>query len=339
MHHVLASLRAPQSRGFSPRSLLTRAGINPQLVGDPSRRVHTDQVARLFKLIQLELDDEFMGFTANPCRVGVFRIMCDLVKHSRTLGEMLEQAAEFYSLIGDNLSMALEKKRGRAVFRFSLARPELDPEHFLAEFLLVIWHRFPSWYIGEAIRLRETHFAFPEPQHRRELQIMFPGKLQFDRGSNQLVFDAVYLDKPLVRSNAELTYFVRNAPADVMTIPGVDSSLERQIERIIENRSDAALVFPGLDEVAMELGIGAQTLYRQLRRSGTSYQKIKDDIRRETAIGKLVEEGLPVERVSEIVGFSEARSFTRAFRQWTGMAPREYCQSIGRVASRRGSTR
>ncbi len=326
-HHVNASLEAICRRGKSRASLLARAGINPVQVDDPAGRVHTDQVARLFKLIQLELDDEFMGFTASPCRVGVFNTMCDLVKQCRTLGELLNRAADFYRLVSDDLAMGLRVNRGRAVFGFTLTRPELDPSHFLAEFLLVIWHRFLSWYIGEAIRLRSTHFTFPGPDHGRELQIMFPGKLQFGRPRNQLVFDAAYLDKPLVRSSAELAYFVRNAPADVMTIPGQDNSLERQIERIVESRSSETLIFPTLGEVATELGLTAQTLYRQLRRNGTSYQKIKDDIRRETAINKLVYDGLSVEKVSEIVGFSEARSFTRAFRQWTGMAPRQYCKN------------
>jgi len=109
-----------------------------------------------------------------------------------------------------------------------------------------------------------------------------------------------------------------------MTIPGVDNSLERQIEKIVESLSPGILVFPKIEELAEQLGVGHQTLYRQLKASGTSYQKIKDDIRRETAIKLLVNQGVAVERVSEIIGFSEARSFTRAFRQWTGMSPRNY---------------
>lgn len=328
MHHVLAAMHAIKGNRLDRERLLAGAGINPQVVGLAERRVHTDQVARLFKSVQLSLNDEFMGLSRAPCRVGAFKTMCDLVRHCRTLGEMLDRAVEFYRLLSDDIVLDVRIVGGRAIFAIDHRSPGCDPEHFLREFMLVIWHRFPSWYVGEAIRLRETHFTFPRPTHHDELQVMFPGALRYGQDCNRLVYDAHYLDKPLVRTQAEVDEYVRHAPADVMTIPGVDNSLERQIERIVESLNPGMLVFPRLEAVAEGLGLSPQTLYRQLRASGTSYQKIKDDIRRETAIRCLVDEGLPVEKVSEFVGFSEARSFTRAFRHWTGMSPRNYRRSV-----------
>jgi len=250
--------------------------------------------------------------------------MCDLVRQCRTLGEMLSSAVEFYRLLNDDVVLSVEKSGGRCIFSVEHRSEERDPDHFLREFLLVIWHRFPSWYIGEAIRLRETHFSFERPVHHSELQVMFPGVLKYGQKTNRLVYDASYLERPLVRSQKELDLYARNAPADVMTIPGGNNRLEWQIERILAPAGGQTLNFPTLEQLAAMLGVSAQTLYRQLRHSGTSYQKIKDDIRRETAIRCLVEGGLSVEAVSEIVGFSEARSFTRAFRHWTGMSPRNY---------------
>jgi AraC-like DNA-binding protein len=330
MHHVLTSMNGLAGDDQKRQRLLIAAGINPQLGNHPQRRIHTDQVARLFKSVQVELGDEFMGFSSSPCRVGAFKTMCELVKHCRTLGELLEKAVAFYALLSDEVVMSLEVVQGRAVFRIDHRHPEADADHFLREFLLVIWHRFPSWYIGEAIRLRETHFSFVIPEHHSELQVMFPGTLKYRQKTNCLIYDAHYLDKPLVRTQAEVDFYVRNAPADVMTIPGVDNSLERQIEKIVESVSPGVLVFPKIEKLAQQLGVGHQTLYRQLKASGTSYQKIKDDIRRETAIKLLINDRVAVERVSEIIGFSEARSFTRAFRQWTGMSPRKYRQTFNR---------
>jgi len=328
MHHVLAAMRAVDGGIARRRELLISSGINPQLVSNSQRRVHTDQVARLFKNVQLALGDEFMGFARSPCRIGAFKIMCDLVKHCRTLGELLEKATEFYRLVNEDVELRVGVVGGRARFQVCHHSPAKDPDHFLREFLLVIWHRFPSWYIGEAIRLREAHFSFDRPSHHEELQVMFPGLLRYGQEQDALVFDAHYLERPLIRTLAEVDFYVRNAPADVMTIPGSDNRLERQIERIIESSSPGRLWFPKIEELADRLGIGSQTLYRQLKAEGTSYQKIKDDIRREWAIRQLVDEDRSVEQVSEIVGFSEARSFTRAFRYWTGMSPRRYKKSF-----------
>ncbi|WP_461519358.1 AraC family transcriptional regulator [Porticoccus sp.] len=306
--------------------LLARAGINPAIVEDSNDRVHTDQVARLFRLVQQELNDEFMGFTSQPCKYGVFATVCDLVKHSKTLGELLEKVVGFYNLITDAVRMELVYLDNSARLSFALQKPELDVGHFMTEFLMVTWHRFPSWYIGEAIRLRETHFVHPAPEHRKELRIMFPGNLLFSQQANSLFFDSQYLDKPLVRTNRELEAFLANSPSDIMTIPGEDNSLEAQIERTFLRVSSQRLNFPKAEELAEQMSISPLTLYRHLQQEGTSYQKIKDNIRREIAIDKLVNENLSVDEVSEIVGFEEPRSFTRAFKQWTGLSPRNYCK-------------
>jgi AraC-like DNA-binding protein len=70
--------------------------------------------------------------------------------------------------------------------------------------------------------------------------------------------------------------------------------------------------------------MSTQTLHRRLKDSATSYQKIKDNLRRNRAIQMLIHEKLSIEKVSEAVGFGESRSFTRAFKHWTGLTPREY---------------
>ena len=325
-HHVIACLQGLGRHNLAQQPILERAGINPNRLKKRDQREHTNQVARLFKGVQDALDDEFMGFTDNPCKVGLFATMSELVSRCATLGELLEKAVNFYNLVSSDIPMVLEKTNGNAIFEFTMANPTLDPQHFMAEFWLVIWHRFPSWYIGEPIRLQETHFTFPQPKHSGELQIMFPSTLHFKSNANRLVFDAQYLDKPLLRSDQELTQYLENAPADVMTIPGSDTLLEAQIERIISQRNADRLVFGTIHELAHELGMSSQTLHRRLIDSATSYQKIKDNLRRNLAITKLVHEKLSVERVSDAVGFSEPRSFTRAFKHWTGLTPREYCK-------------
>ncbi len=325
-HHVISCMHGLRENNHPQQLALERAGINPTVMNNSNQRVHTDQVARLFKTVQETLDDEFMGFTQTHCKVGLFATMAELVSHCSTLGELLDKAINFYNLVSNDIPMKLSRSQGNAVVSFQLTQPHLDPEHFMAEFWLVIWHRFPSWYIGQPIRLQETHFTFSSPQHRDELQIMFPSQLHFNRSANRLTFDAQYLDKPLVRSDQELETYVQNAPADVMTIPGSDSTLEAKIERIIGQRHPDRLVFAPIHQLAEELGISSQTLHRRLKESATSYQKIKDNLRREVAIQKLVNERLSVEQVADIVGFTESRSFTRAFKHWTGLTPREYCK-------------
>ena len=331
MHHVISSMAGIGDAPAVKRDLLVTAGINPDLVQRSRGRLHTDQVARLFRNVQLALDDEYMGFSRTPCPVGAFQTMCELVKGKRTLSELLETVIPFYRLINRDVDLSLTVVGAKAVFGITHHSPQLDGESFLREFLLVIWHRFPSWFIGEAIPLRETHFSFSCPDHRDELALMFPGTLVFDCSRDELVFDAHFLEKRLIRDQGEVDEYVRCAPADVMTIPGNSDNLERKILRLIESRRGESLCFPLFEEIAQELNMGRQTLYRSLKAAGSSYQGIKDDMRRETAISALIDDGLTVEEVSAIVGYRDARSFTRAFKQWTGMSPRVYKVNLAKA--------
>ena len=316
--------------GLSPageQQLLSSLGINPEILQQPHQRVHTDLAARLFKQVQIALNDEFMGFTRSRCKVGIFSMMCQLVSTSSNLGTLLAQGARYYNLVTDDVRLTFNPRDEYAIFDLQLNEPELDRHFFLTEFLLVIWHRFTSWFIGEPIRLMATHFTFDKPEHFRELEIMFPGKLVFSQPENRLQFDSSYLQKTLVRSSDELASFIHHAPADIMTIPGYEDSLEGQIERLIKARGQR-LDFPSIHYLADELGLSSQTLHRRLQASGSSYQKIKDNLRRTTAVKLLADPDLSIEDISEKVGFAEARSFTRAFRHWTGISPRQHRKSL-----------
>jgi len=156
------------------------------------------------------------------------------------------------------------------------------------------------------------------------LRIMFPSHLQFNQLANRLIFDAAYLNKPLRRTDRELNAFLAQNPADIMTIPGDDNSLEAEIERTILRNSAGKLHFPNVGQLAEKMRLRPLTLYRRLQKEGTSYQLIKANIRREKAIELLTVQRLSVENISDIIGFAEPRSFTRAFKQWTGLSPRNY---------------
>ncbi len=304
---------------------MSRAGINPAILWLTTHRIHTDQVARLFRSVQQELDDEFMGFASQPVKYGIFELFCEISVQCSTLGDLLNKMIKFYSLITNSIEINLSIDIDNiAKLGFNFAQPKLDPDDFLAQYLLVIWHRFPSWYIGETIRLKGASFSHQMPIYVDELKIMFPCALSFGKMSNEISFDAKYLDKPLVRTHKEVKEFLVHHPANIMTIPGGQSTLESKIEREIIDMDSQKLNFPKVSALAEKLNMSNLMLYRKLKEEGTTYQKIKDDMRRELAINKLVSEKLSVEEVSELVGFAEPRSFTRAFKKWTGLTPRSY---------------
>ena len=78
------------------------------------------------------------------------------------------------------------------------------------------------------------------------------------------------------------------------------------------------------EALARELHVSARTLHRQLRDEGTSLQVLKDAVRRDQAIDALCRTRAPVKQVALAVGFGNEKSFSRAFKQWTGESPVDF---------------
>ncbi len=95
-------------------------------------------------------------------------------------------------------------------------------------------------------------------------------------------------------------------------------------------KEHVATEMPTLKEVAGQLYLTPKTLHRRLAYEGNSYQKIKDDLRRDMAIHLLGEQQLTIIDVAEQIGFSDTCTFHRAFKKWTGVTPGLYRQTHNR---------
>ncbi|NDW46012.1 AraC family transcriptional regulator [Ruegeria sp. PrR005] len=81
---------------------------------------------------------------------------------------------------------------------------------------------------------------------------------------------------------------------------------------------------PSERSVAAHIGIGSRSLQRALRAEGTAYRKIRSKFIEEQAREMLQKSDIPVERIAEMLGYKEPKSFRRAFREWTGSSPKSF---------------
>jgi AraC-like DNA-binding protein len=275
------------------------------------------------------LGDEFMGLTEHRCKTGVFAMITHGIIGENSLERALKKGIKFYSLVTDDITMALDFDGNDATFRVVFARPDLDPQQYFLEFWLSIWYRLTSWMGGALAPLKQATFAYPRPETRiEEFKYMFPCVHKFDADENTLVFQRSFLQLPITRTKQELKQLLSAAPLGFMTIPSDATSYGRQIRNLLLPRRRQPLEFPNFSEIASQINMVEQTLRRKLKQESTSYRSIKENIRRDIAIDKLVNGNLPISSISELLGYSETRAFTRAFHHWTGMSPMQYRESF-----------
>lgn len=76
-----------------------------------------------------------------------------------------------------------------------------------------------------------------------------------------------------------------------------------------------------VESIAAQMGVSRQTLYRQLKDEGHTFDAVLDDLRRRLALHYLNGEKVSVNQTAYLVGFSDPSSFSRAFKRWTGQSP------------------
>ncbi|KAA6168565.1 MAG: AraC family transcriptional regulator [Gammaproteobacteria bacterium] len=319
-HYARAALGGARRAGYDCSTLLQQLGITPELLAEPRARIAPEQFTRLLQMLWQALDDEYLGFADGPSKRGTFAMMCHALIHCRTLEKALQRGLLFYSLFPQGPRWRLSREGDMA--RLSLDDSQLwDPDHFLSESLLVIWHRLGSWLIGQRIRLEQATFSYPIPAHASEYDLLFPCPLVFSAASSSLVFHSRYLNLPLLQDERTLKHFLERSPADLLSRPDEGHSLSSQIRRLL---SRDRTPWPDLEAVAQHLHISPQTLRRHLREESTNFQALKDELRRDIAIFHLGRADLSLQEIAEQLGFSEPSAFHRAFKKWTGVTPGAY---------------
>lgn len=317
---VLAALDTAAARGLDLSTALDAAGITAARLADPRSRVSPEQVTGFVRQMWRLSEDEMFGLGRAPVPPGTFRLVCYALINSPDLRTVCDRIADFGPALPALPDFRLDI--GAELTRLEADLTGIDdPHHLIADFMLLLVHRFTGWLVGQRIRLRVVELPYPQPDNAAEYDLIFGAPLRFDAARPALEFDSALLDLPIVRDERELAEYLRHSPADLLARRDYGTTLADQVRRILEHGLRGE--WPSSQEVARRLSLSAQHVRRRLREEGTSLGAIKEDLLRDAAIAALAR-GDSVERISTQLGFSEPSAFRRAFKRWTGATPATY---------------
>ncbi|NIJ36124.1 AraC-like DNA-binding protein [Sphingopyxis panaciterrae] len=317
--------KGAERRGRPLAELVASTGLDPADFARPGWRGGIDAMALLVRNIWNSLDDEYMGYTARRAAPGSFAFACELALEGSDVADGLRRAARFYNLLDAGIATDIDTTLAGLVVTVRFAEPDRDPDHYFSEFWMIIWHRLACWLAGETISLLSAEFDYPRPgPYFEEFKYLFPCRRRFNGAARRIMIDAHVLHAPIRRTRSELDAMLAAAPLDIMTIPASDTSAARQVRQLLTRSPDLTL-----EELAAETRLSPHILRRRLRAEGSSLAMLRENVRRDRATRLLTASNATVEAIAEALGYAEARSFTRAFRQWTGQSPSAW-RSMGR---------
>lgn len=303
------------------QAAVVEAGIAPELLAEAGGRVTVDQFVRFYRRLALILDDETPGFFSRPLKGGVLKYLCLGMLDAPNLNVALHRFAGFFRLLLDDLAFVVE--RGAAVTRISLSERALPraPRPLVHEVMLKLVHGVASWMIGRRIPLLQADFAYPRPPRGGEYLYLFPGAVSFDAPQSALSISTAFLDTPIRQDRQALSRFLARAPGDWMYVSFAERLSSHRVRDYLEGRLGQVV---SLQTAARALHFSPRTLARRLAEEGTSFQAVKDELRRDTAVLRLTKTGLPVAQIGAELGFDDPGGFSRAFKGWTGSTPGAY---------------
>jgi AraC-like DNA-binding protein len=307
--------------GGCREKLLQEAGIAPALIAESAARVTTEQFANLYQRLARELDDELPGMFSRPVRGGTFKFLCLSLIEAANVRTALYRLTRFFRLFLDDL--AFEMSRQEQITRVALVPrlPAAAENAFAQEILLRLVNGVASWLAGRKMPLARVDFSFPRPTYASEYVFLYPGPAYFDQPRTAVHFETRLLDTPIRQDRRGLGEFLRRAPGDWL----FTSFAERLVSHGVRDYLGHRLHLPtGIEDVAQALHSSVRSLSRRLRDEGTSFQAIKDELRRDVAIQLLTKTDKPIAVIGADLGFDSPTTFHRAFKAWTGSTPGAY---------------
>ena len=187
-------------------------------------------------------------------------------------------------------------------------------EHCFAWVLTIARH-------GSGTRISSVRVELVQPRsHLKALERYFGCPVVCGASRNAMGFRASDAACPFVTRNAELL--------DMLAPSSKKSSSSTPVARIASSNSSEELSSrgstghrPTIEDVARELHMSPRTLQRRLQDSGSSFQRVLDEARRQMARYYLRNSVLELNEAAYLLGYEDANSFARAFRGWEGMPP------------------
>jgi AraC-like DNA-binding protein len=186
---------------------------------------------------------------------------------------------------------------------------------FLVEELFASLIALGRILLGEAPLPLRIDLVYPEPAHAQRYRELFGVMPRFGQDGNRFVLDAAWLRRPLRKV----------APIPVELLQLLEQRDQSQPHDAVQ-ALEQLLARPGLAALSAEraarlLDLSVRTLHRRLREQGTSFRAVSVRVRSQMARQLLGESAMTVAAVGQALGFSDARAFRHAFKQWCGTSP------------------
>jgi len=318
--------------GVDGDDLLARLDLHPGDLADQDARIPLDRFRDLIALAKaLTGDPAFVLHHGLDTRIKDMSVVGLIVHASKSMADSMVQLNRYAGLMVEVDVMAAGE-------RFAVEpgpdgvwivdnRPDPDAFPELTEAAFVRFesefrHEFPDRPFAQRVELTRA-----APPYAEDWLAVMRCPVRFGAARNALLIAPEWLSQEFDAHSAYVFGIFTEKAEALLAELAVAGTLRARIEAFVLPILHKGEV--SVEMVAAEMGMSRQTLYRRLKEEGVTFAGLLDDLRCRMASDYLAARKVSVNETAYLVGFSEASSFVRAFRRWTGQSPAEFRASHG----------
>jgi AraC-like DNA-binding protein len=320
--------------GLDPAPLLAEFGLDLADYEEPENRIPYATLGRLLGRCAERTRCPHFGMLVGQ-RAGISALgeVGFLMQSSPDVRTALELAVRHLWAHNPSAMVELVEEDSFASLRYVILRFGLDQRDQLLDMAVAIEINVMRALCGHHWQPLEVRFAHARSRNLAPFRQFFQAPLVFDANETAVVFATEWLDKPLPGADPLLHIMMQHRVSELHLQSGEDLTvqLRRMLPSLVTARHALITV------AAKRVGLSVRTMSRRLTAEGTSFTRLREEARYAIARQLLQGTSMPANQITEHLGYANPSAFTRAFRQWSGVAPVEWRASKKRRFLKRSS--
>lgn len=315
---VCAELRR---RGFSEEAITAGTRLDWDTLHSDNRFLSFEQFRRLVAHALTLSDCPWLGLEVGiNAQLSMHGALGQAVAASNSVAEALQLCQRYMPLRQRIFGVSIEA--GEPVCIVAVEQIDVpDLREFMLGYLTATLVRLMEAVTGQPLQDEfAIEWPFPEPAWASQYQRLATHNT-FGHEQLRARVSPDLLQRPSLSADPEALRIAERECARQLKVQQQGGTLTQRVQQRLATCQGH---YPSLVDIATEENISSRTLIRHLREEGTTYQQLLDTVREELACWLLLKTGLPVETIAERLGYEDTSNFSRTFRRWVGMTPREF---------------
>lgn len=303
------------------KSIFSAAGIDLVTARDPNMRFPAAKMTRVYDLAEKFSNDPAFGLSiARFVHPTSLHALGYSLYASRTMETFCRRIVRYFRLVTTNAINEFEETE--TDFRLVMM-PATDRSSFIPQdtWLATIMRFGRQIYRPDFAPIRVCLRRSEPDRNRQAFTDYFQAPVAFGCDTNMLVFDKHDMQVQLPAANAEL------ARQNDQVVLSLLARMDRE-DIIAQVRSSVVELLPSgecsKEKIAGRLNMSERTLQGRLAVKNTSYRDLLNETRKDLAEQYISQGSRSFSEVTYLLGFADISSFSRAFRNWTGLSPSVY---------------